>query len=109
MAYDEGLVQRIRELLADHSEVVEKKMFGGITFMIRGHFTCGVGAEDLVVRVGPERYTEALAHPHAREMDFTGRPMKGWVYISPAGYEADEDLAYWVQQGLCYTLSLPPK
>ena len=110
MAHDEGLAQRIRELLVDHDAVlVEKKMFGGLSFMLQGNFACGLTKNDLVIRVGPERYEEALAHPYAREMDFTGRPMKGWVYINPAGYEADEDLATWVQQGVDLALSLPPK
>jgi len=62
-----------------------------------------------VVRVGPERYSQALAHSQAREMDFTGRPMKGWVYVNPDGYESEEDLARWVQQGIDFALSLPPK
>lgn len=108
--YDEGLMQRIREFLADrHLSPVEKKMFGGVAFMLQGNFVCGLNKDNLVVRVGPERYAEALAHPHAREMDFTGRPMKGWVYVSSAGYEADEDLAQWVQQGIDFALSLPSK
>jgi hypothetical protein len=108
--YDEGLMQRIREFLADrHLSPVEKKMFGGVAFMLQGNFVCGLNKDNLVVRVGPERYAEALAHPHAREMDFTGRPMKGWVYVSSVGYEADEDLAQWLQQGLDFALSLPPK
>lgn len=110
MAHDEGLAQRIRELLVDYEHIlVEKKMFGGLSFMLQGNFACGLTKDDLVVRVGPEQYEEALAHPHAREMDFTGRPMKGWVYINPEGYEADEDLTNWVQQGIDLALSLPPK
>ena len=109
MAYDEGLVQRVRERLAGQNSVEEKKMFGGISFMVQGNFSCGVSSDDLVVRVGPDKYADALAHPDTREMDFTGRPMKGWVYVNPDGYESDENLSYWVSQGLDFALSLPPK
>ena len=110
MAYDQGLAQRIRELLIEHEHtLVEKKMFGGLSFMLQGNFACGLTKEDLVIRVGPERYDEALEHPHAREMDFTGRSMKGWVYVNPEGYEIDESLAQWVKQGVDFALSLPPK
>ena len=84
-------------------------MFGGISFMVQGNFSCGVSSDDLVVRVGPDKYADALAHPDTREMDFTGRPMKGWVYVNPDGYESDENLSYWVSQGLDFALSLPPK
>ena len=110
MAYDEGLAQRIREILTEQDLApVERNMFGGLSFMLHGNFACGLTKENLVVRVGPERYAEALADPQGREMDFTGRPMKGWVYVDPDGYETDEDLAAWVQQGIDFALSLPPK
>ena len=110
MAYDAELAQRIRNLLAEYDEVlVEKKMFGGLAFMLQGNFACGLNKEDFVVRVGPGRYAEALEHPQARPMDFTGKPMRGWVYVNPAGYESDEYLAQWVQQGVDFALSLPPK
>lgn len=109
MAYDDGLAHRIRDVLVDHPTLVEKKMFGGIAFMLQGNFSCGVNQENLVVRVGPEKFEAALAQPHCREMDFTGRPMKGWVYVSPNGYETEDGLADWVQQGVDFALSLPPK
>ena len=109
MAYDERLLQRIRQALAERDDIAEQKMFGGISFILRGNFACGLNKDNLVVRVGPEQYAEALAHPHAREMDFTGRPMKGWVYVDPAGYASDKDLAQWVQLGVDFALSLPPK
>jgi len=110
MAYAEGLAQRIRDILAEQQLTpVEKRMFGGLSFMLQGNFACGLTRDDLVVRVGPGRYAQALAHPQVREMDFTGRPMKGWVYVNPDGYESDEDLAAWVQQGIDFALSLPPK
>jgi hypothetical protein len=110
VAYDEGLAQRIRDILVEQDlRPVEKNMFGGLSFMLQGNFACGLTKDDLVVRVGPERYAEVLAHPQAREMDFTGRPMKGWVYVNAEGYETDENLAAWVQQGIDFALSLPPK
>jgi TfoX/Sxy family transcriptional regulator of competence genes len=109
MAYDEGLAQRVREVLDDAPGLVEKRMFGGVGFMLQGNMACGVNGQDLIVRVGPDRYTEALAQPHAREFDLTGRPMKGWVTVTPDGYEADEDLERWVQQGVAFAMSLPAK
>ncbi|MFV1996745.1 MAG: TfoX/Sxy family protein [Acidiferrobacterales bacterium] len=109
MAYDEGLSQRIRETLMDQPGMVEKKMFGGLAFMVNGHMSVGVVHSDLMVRVGPDNYQDALSQPHARPMDFTGKPLKGFVYIDQKGFEADSDLTYWVGRGLDYALSLPPK
>ena len=109
MAYDEGLGQRVRELLEETPGLVEKKMFGGIGFMLRGNMACGIHKESLVVRVGPERYVEALAKPHAHPFDITGRPMKGWVMIAPDALESDADLSEWVQSGVEFALTLPPK
>jgi hypothetical protein len=70
---------------------------------------CGVNKDHLVVRVGPDNYSDAVIRPHARPFDITGRPMKGWVMIEPAGYGNDEDLANWVQSGIDFALTLPPK
>ena len=109
MAYDEGLAQRVRELLDEKPGFVEKKMFGGICFLLRGNMACGIINEDLIVRVGSERYEASLKLPHTRKFDITGKPMKGWVMVSSKGYETDEDLFQWIQQGVHYTLSLPPK
>jgi hypothetical protein len=109
MAYDEGLAERIREELSDIPAVTEKKMFGGLSFLVQGNMACGVIGTDMVVRVGQEQYKKAMLRPHSREMDFTGRSMKGWVYVGEAGYESDEDLAEWVQMGVGYALSLPAK
>lgn len=109
MAYDEGLSQRIREILADQPGTVEKKMFGGLAFMINGHMSVGVIRSDLMVRVGPDNYEDALLQPHARPMDFTGKPLKGFVYIDEMGYESDKGLGQWVQRGVDMALSLPPK
>ena len=109
MAYNESLSLRIHELLTDQPGLVEKKMFGGIGFMLQGNMACGVNKDDLVVRVGPEGYGQAVIRPHARPFDITGRPMKGWVMVGPAGYSADEDLLAWVEQGVTFALSLPAK
>ncbi len=84
-------------------------MFGGIAFMLNGHMCCGVTRHDLMVRVGPDAYEDSLARPHARPMDFTGRPMKGMVYVGPGGCEDDDDLRAWVDRGVAFATSLPPK
>ena len=111
MAYDQGLAQRVREML-DEPELpglAEKKMFGGIAFMLRGNLACGVLKDELIVRVGPERYKEAIQKPHTKLFDFSGKPMKGWVMVKPGGYESDGDLGGWIQQGVQFALSLPAK
>lgn len=109
MAYDEGTAERLREIYDGQHDVVEKKMFGGIAFMINGHMSCGVVKDQLMVRIGPDRYEDALKKPYAREMDFTGKPLRGFVYVAPDGFESDESLASWVRLSLDFVLSLPPK
>ncbi|HEX6304072.1 MAG TPA: TfoX/Sxy family protein [Anaerolineales bacterium] len=109
MAYDQGLAQRMREELDQLPNLSERQMFGGIGFMVNGNMACGVNKEEMIVRVGPENYDQALKKPHTRVFDFTGRPMKGWVMIAPEGYESDEDLKYWIEQGVSFAQSLPEK
>lgn len=109
MAYDEGVAQRLREAFADRDDTLEKKMFGGLAFLVGGHMACGVVGEELMVRVGPEQYEAALALPHAREMDFTKRPMRGFVYVAPDGFDDDADLTAWIDRSLRFVLSLPTK
>jgi TfoX/Sxy family transcriptional regulator of competence genes len=109
MAYDEGTAQRLREVFGERKDVTEKKMFGGIAFMVRGNMCCGVIGETLMARVGPEQYDHALTRSHAREMDFTGKPMKGFVQIDPAGFESDEDLKSWVELCEIFLKTLPAK
>ncbi len=109
MAYDEGLAERIREALADRHDVSEKKMFGGIAFMIRGHMAIGIVKDDLMVRVGPEDHHHLVREPHARPMDFTGRPMTGFLFVASLGLEADADLERWVAHGVAHALSLQEK
>jgi TfoX/Sxy family transcriptional regulator of competence genes len=109
MAYDEGVAQRVRELLADRTDVGEKRMFGGLAFMVRGHMCCGIIGDELMVRCGPDAYDKTLERPHAREMDFTGRALKGFVYVAEEGFEDDADLESWVRAGLEFVSSLPSK
>ncbi len=109
MAYDEGLAQRVRELFEEKPEFNEKKMFGGVCYLLNGNMACGILNEDLIVRVGPEKYENSLKLPHTRKFDITGKPMKGWVMVSYEGHESDENLFEWVQRGVNYTFSLPPK
>jgi hypothetical protein len=109
MAYDELLAERIREALAGREGLSERRMFGGLAFMLSGNMCCGLTSGGLMVRVGPDRFQEALDQPHARPMDFTGRPMKGMVYVGPAGHASDDDLAAWVARGADFAASLPPK
>ena len=110
MACDEGLAQRVREILEDREGVTEKKMFGGLAFLVGGNMCCGVmKAGELMVRVRPDAYDGALSQRHAREMDFTGRPMKGMVTVTSPGVEDDDELASWVGRGLAFAGSLPAK
>ena len=102
MGYNEELATRIRRSLADRTDVVEKKMFGGLCFMVGGAMCCGLTKTDFMVRVGPEQYDDALAQPHARPMDFTGRPLKGMVYVAPEGLQTDAALARWIRRGLSF-------
>ena len=109
MAYDEGLAQRVREEIQDLPEFVEKKMFGGVGYLLMGNMACGVNKDDLIIRVGPGRYDDALAEPHTRPFDMTGRPMTGWVVVTAEGYASDDDLARWVEEGADFCLTLPEK
>ncbi len=109
MAYDETVAERLREAFGSYSGVTERRMFGGLTFLLNDHMCCGVVQDKLMVRVGPDAYQEALGEPCAKEMDFTGRPLKGLVYVAPEGFESDQSLRAWVDRGTRYALSLPTK
>ena len=109
MAYDEELAERVRRALAGRKGISEKKMFGGIAYMLGGNMFCGIVKDELMVRVGPQQYDDALARPHARPMDFTGRAMRGMVYVEPEGCRTDEALKSWLEQGLAFAASLPAK
>ena len=109
MAYDEGLAHRLIEVYDSIPGAVEKKMFGGLAFMVNGHMSCGIVNDNLMARVGPNLYETALERPFARPMDFTGKPMKGFVYVAPEGFESDDQLMSWVQLSLDFVMTLPPK
>ncbi len=109
MAYDDKLAERIRSVLKRRSGVTEKKMFGGLTFLLNGNMSCGVIKQDLVLRLGEDGASKALGKPYARKMDFTGKPLKSMVYIGPAGYRTEAQLRRWVMQGVDYAKSLPAK
>jgi TfoX/Sxy family transcriptional regulator of competence genes len=110
MAYDEGLAERVRHLLGGRSDVEDKKMFGGIAFLIAGNMACGVSGENLMVRVDREEGDRLIAsEPGAREFDMTGRRMRGWVLVAPEATADDGDLERWVRRGAEFASSLPPK
>ena len=108
MAYDERLAERMREALAPAS-AREVRMFGGLAFMVRDHMCCGVMGNALLARVGPEAYPAALRQKHVRKMEFTGRPLVGYVLVDPPGIESADDLARWLEACLAFVGTLPPK
>jgi len=109
MAYDELLAIRMRAALGPTPGLVEKKMFGGIGFLLNGNMACGVHKNYLIVRVGPQKSTAALARPHVRPFDMTGRPMAGWVMVEPQGCATEPALKIWLEEGLEFARSLPEK
>jgi TfoX/Sxy family transcriptional regulator of competence genes len=109
VAYDEKLAARLRQALAARRDVVEKKMFGGLAFMVRGHMAVGIVGDDLMVKCGAEQLLAALARPHARPMDFTGTPSKGMVFVGPEGVRTAATLSRWIQLALDYNASQPAK
>jgi len=109
MPFDEALGERVRTLLRGTHSLKEKRIFRGLAFMVNGHMCCGIVDKNLVVRTGPEQYEAAISKPHARPMDFTGRSMRGFVYVDPEGYRSTRDLKAWIQRGLHFVRSLPPK
>ncbi len=109
MAYSQDLAQRVRQQLQQIPGYVEKKMFGGVGYMINGNMACGVHGDDLIVRLGPGGYEQALERPSVRPFDMTGRPMKGWIMVGPEGVRTPDQLAGWVRQGIAFAQSLPAK
>jgi TfoX/Sxy family transcriptional regulator of competence genes len=109
MAYDEGLAQRVREILGPRPFISERKMFGGLAFLLDGKMVVGISGSKLMARVGAERYQDALALPHVREMNFTGKPMKGYVYVDPPGLAEDSNLLAWVSWCASHVAALPGK
>lgn len=109
MAYDEALAGRVRKALSGRDDVVEKKMFGGLVFMVAGHMCCGVAKEDLMLRLGETAAASALEDAKVRPMDFTGRPMKGIVLVSPEGCADARAMRRWVAKALDFVSTLPPR
>lgn len=109
MAFDEKLAERMRKQLAEHSKVVEKRMFGGVAFLLHGNMCCGVHKDALMVRLAPEATEAALRKPHTRIFDLTGRPMKGWILVDAEGIKTAAGLKKWIDQGVAYAASLPAK
>jgi TfoX/Sxy family transcriptional regulator of competence genes len=108
VAYDEQLTERVRTLVRDEDGLTERKMFGGLAFMIGGNMACGIVKDELMLRLGPAGADAALDRPHVRPMDFTGRPLTGWVYVEREGL-GDEELEGWVARAVAFARSLPPK
>lgn len=109
MAYDPELAERVRDAIALREDLTEREMFGGIGFMLGGNMACGVIGEELIVRLGPEEAERALAESHTRPFDYTGRPMRGWIYVATPGLRSDDELAGWVDAGADFAASLPAK
>jgi hypothetical protein len=110
MAFDQELAGRVRAVLAAAGqEPTEKKMFGGLSFLIGGNMCCAVMGEDLLIRLGAETAGSALADPAARPFDMGRGPSPGWVLIGPGGTATDQDLASWVKQALAFATTLPAK
>ncbi len=109
MAFDEQLAERIRHQLGNRPDVTEKKMFGGLAFLVKGNMCCGVHGRELMVRLDPAQTAQALSKPHTRAFDLTGRPMKGWILVQPKGLATQATLSKWIQAGMKYASSLPAK
>ena len=109
MAFDEKAAQRIRDVIRNKAEVTEKQMFGGIAFLWNGNMFCGVNDDELMLRLGEEVATDSLSEPHVRQMDFTGRPLKSYVYVAAAGFKTKSQLKRWVDQTIRFAKTLPRK
>jgi TfoX/Sxy family transcriptional regulator of competence genes len=109
MAYDEKLAARMRNALMGKTGVTEKKMFGGVAFMQHQHMFAGVVIDEMMVRVGKVQYADSLSRKHVREMDFTGKPMAGYVFVAPEGLKTKQQLVFWLERGIAFADTLPPK
>ena len=109
MPFDEGLADRIRTALARRKGLAEKRMFGGIGFLLNGNMCCGVHKAEMIIRIEPEETESVLKQAHTRRFDLTGRPMKGWVLVDPAGIKTDTQLGKWVEVSAKYASTLPAK
>lgn len=109
MSYDEKAAERVRQFLIERNDIVEKKMMGGMCFMVSGDMVCGISGAALMIRVGRDAYQETLQRPHVRPLEFGGRRPSGLVLVDPAGYRTDAALATWIRQGLAFVSTLPTK
>lgn len=109
MVYDDTLAARIRKHLQKRPGFAEKRMFGGLAFLLNGNLCCGVHGQELIVRIAPEQTDQTLKQPHTHMFDLPGRPMKGWILVHPKGLTTDAALAKWIQTGMKYVASLPAK
>lgn len=109
MAYDEQLADEVRTHIGTRPGLTEREMFGGIAFMVNGNMAVGVSGDELMVRVGKEAHDQAVAPRGARTFDMGARPMRGWINVAPDGMGSEEELRAWVDQGVAYAESLPPK
>ena len=109
MAYSKSLVERIRHLVSRQRGITEKKMFGGVCFLLNGNLLVGVWKDSLIARIGKDVYDAALQEEHVKEYDITGRPMKGWVMVEPDGIDSDHQLTHWVDQATLFVRTLPGK
>jgi TfoX/Sxy family transcriptional regulator of competence genes len=109
VAYNEKLEGRISKLLKSKKGIIKKKMFGGVAFMLKDKMFCGIVKDDLMLRVMLDKFESLLKKPNAREMDFAGRPMKGFLYISPDGFKTDKQLMNWIEYGIEYAIKSPPR
>ena len=109
MPYDQNLAERLRAALQPYPGCIEKKMFGGVGFLVHGNMLVGVWKDLFIVRLGPDAGEEALLEPHVREFDITGKPMKGWAMVEPEGVEEDDQLTRWIEKALDYVGTLPRK
>ena len=108
MAYDLKLAERIRSKL-DEFPFEEKKMFGGVGFLLNGNMACGVNKDNLIVRIDPEKQNTLLKKPHAKPFDLTGKPMNGWLVVEAEGVKTDKQLSTWVKEGVEFATTLQPK
>ena len=108
MAYNLKLAERIRSEF-NGVPFVEKKMFGGVGFLLNGNMACGIHKDDFIVRVNPDKHTALLKKPHVRPFDMTGRPMKGWLVVDAEGLKTAKQLSTWIKEGVVFALTLPPK
>ena len=109
MGYSKAVAERVRSILARRPDVVERRMIGGLSFMVSDNMCCGVMGDDLMVRLGPAAYEWAIAQSHMRRMEFAGRPLKSFVRVDLGGFQTEAELAAWIQRGIDCVATLPAK